>query len=297
MTIKSIEGSLRSTLELFVSEYTGHNWNVKDARDLADFASHPAAILSDGVHSVFAKFSDAPDGAQQFETELAGLRLLSGRSGVLSPAPIGIIQVPGGSLLVLEGVHAIDRGPRQWRDIGRALACIHKIKGEQFGLESNSYFGPLPQDNALMSDWPAFYAERRLRPMLKRAVDSGHMPPGLTRQIENVIYRLPDLCGPGVAPTLLHGDAQQNNFISTGQGAVVIDPAVYFGHPEMDLAALDYFQPVPEDVLEGYREELIIDPGFLERRALWRIWGYLAAVAVEGGGYVGKLAETVKRYL
>jgi len=191
----------------------------------------------------------------------------------------------------------VERGPREWRQIGQALARIHKVKGEQFGLESNGYFGPLLQDNATMSDWPGFYAERRLRPMLKRAVDSGHMPPDLTRPLEKVISHLPELCGPEVSPTLLHGDAQQNNFISTEEAAVVIDPAVYFGHPEMDLAYIDYFQPVPEDVFDGYRKELPIDPGFPERRALWRIWGYLAAVTVDGNGYLGRLTEAVKHYL
>lgn len=297
MTIKLIDVSLRSSVEQFVSEYTGRNWKVKEARDMADFACHPAAILSDGDYSVFAKFSDSPDGAEQFEIERAGLRLLSECAGVLIPTPIGIIRVPDGSILVLEAARGVDRGPRQWRDIGRALACIHKIKGEQFGLESNGYFGQLPQDNAPMSDWPEFYAERRLRPMLTRAVDSGHMPSSLTRQIEKVISRLPGLCGREVVPTLLHGDAQLNNFISTEKGAMVIDPAVYFGHPEMDLAYIYYFQPVPEEVFDGYREELIIDPGFPERRALWRIWGYLAAVTVEGGGYVGMLAEAVRQYV
>jgi len=78
---------------------------------------------------------------------------------------------------------------------------------------------------------------------------------------------------------------------------VVIDPAVYYGHPEMDLASIDYFQAVPDDVLAGYQEELPIDPGFWERRDLWRVWGYLGCVAVEGSGYLGKLTEAVQKYL
>jgi fructosamine-3-kinase len=98
-------------------------------------------------------------------------------------------------------------------------------------------------------------------------------------------------------PTLLHGDAQQNNYISTERGAVVIDPAVYFGHPEMDLAFMDYFQPVPEDVFDGYRDELPIDPGFPERRDLWRVWGYLAAVTIEGPMHLGKLTGAIRRYV
>jgi fructosamine-3-kinase len=95
----------------------------------------------------------------------------------------------------------------------------------------------------------------------------------------------------------LHGDAQQNNFISTEDGAVVIDPAVYYGHPEMDLAYLDYFQPVPGDLFHGYKEEMPIDPGFAERRDLWRVYGYLACVEVEGAPYLPLLTDAVRKYL
>jgi fructosamine-3-kinase len=246
---------------------------------------------------VFAKFSDAADGFRQFEVELAGLRLLWERAGVLIPTPIGIQAVPGGCLLVLEAVQAVERAPRHWRQIGQTIARIHAVEGERFGLESNGYFGPLPQDNTPATDWPAFYAERRLWPNLRRAVVSGNLPPALARRVEKLIERVPELCGAPVAPTLLHGDAQQNNFISTEQGPVVIDPAVYYGHPEMDLAQVDLFEPVPGDVYDGYREVRPIDPGFWERRNLWRVVGYLASVAVEGRGYVDKLDETIGPYL
>ena len=98
-------------------------------------------------------------------------------------------------------------------------------------------------------------------------------------------------------PTLLHGDAQQNNFVSTAEGTYVIDPAIHYGNPELDLAYVDYFQPVPQDVFSAYQEEMPMDPGFSERRSLWRIAGYLAAVAVEGGEYLGMLSEAVQPYL
>ena len=77
----------------------------------------------------------------------------------------------------------------------------------------------------------------------------------------------------------------------------MIDPAVYYGHPEMDLAYIDYCQPVPVDVLNAYRAELTIDPGFHERRELWRVYGYLAAVEVEGAAYLPKLMKAVGKYL
>jgi fructosamine-3-kinase len=148
-----------------------------------------------------------------------------------------------------------------------------------------------------MDDWVTFYAERRLRPALRLARDSGCLSAVLTGQVERIIERLPDLCGPPVEPTLLHGDAQQNNWISTSTGPVAIDPAVHYGHPEMDLACLDIFQTVPEEVLAGYSEVQPIDPGFPERRSLWRTYGYLYSVAVEGACYVPPLEAAVQAYL
>jgi len=270
---------------------------VKEFRDMNEFSSHPSAIFSDGSFSVFVKFNTAANGLEQFEVELAGLQRLSKLSGVLTPAPIGNITVDGGAIMILEAVPVVDRMPKQWRDIGRALAQIHKVKGTQFGLETNNYFGPLYQDNRPMSDWPTFYAERRLWPRLVGAINSGNMPTEVIRQVEKLISRLPELCGPEVEPTLLHGDAQQNNFISMENGVVVIDPAVYYGHPEIDLAHIDFFQPVPNDVFIGYQEGAPIDSGFRERRELWRIYGYLAIVEVEGSAYLRNLSSAVQKYL
>ena len=292
-----LKAKLRVLVERIVSDYRGEHWVMKEFRDMNEFSSHPSAILSDGSYSVFVKLSTAANGLEQFERELAGLHLLSDRAGVLTPTPVGNLTIDGGALMILEGVPAIDRTTRQWRQIGKALARIHRIKGSRFGLETHNYFGPLYQDNRFIDDWPMFYAERRLWPRLRRAINSGNLPTDAIQAIEKVIARLPDLCGPVVSPTLLHGDAQQNNFISTAMGAVVIDPAVYYGHPEMDLAYLDYFQPVPDDVLNAYNDELPIDRGFYERRELWRLYGYLAIAEVGGMSFLSQITEAVRKYL
>ena len=292
-----LDSWLRKAIEQAVSEHKGRQWVVSEFRDMNEFSSHPSAILSDASYSIFVKFSSAANALEQFETELAGLRFLSKRAGVLIPSPIANLPVKGGVVMMLEGVQAVDRTPTQWKQIGATLAQIHHIKGKQFGLETHNYFGPLYQDNRFMDNWPAFYAERRLWPRLMGAINAGHMQTDIIREAERLIFRLPELCGPAVPPTLVHGDAQQNNFISTEMGAVVIDPAVHYGHPEMDLAYVDYFHPVPEDLFTAYQEHLSIDPGFRERRELWRVYGYLAAVEVEGGAYLPKLVNAIRNYL
>jgi len=232
---------LRLPVEQLVSQYCGRPWRARAARDLAEFSSHPAAILSDGGLAVFVKVTMAPNGLEQLETEQASLHYLAQR-GVPTPNALGVLAVPGGAVLVLEALEAVERGPRQWREIGQALGRMHHTKGPRFGLDTHGYFGPFYQDNRPLDDWPSFYAERRMWPLLRLAMDSGHLPADLGRQVEKLIARLPELCGPTVAPALLHGDAQQNNFISTAAGAMLIDTAtIYYGHPEIDLALVDYF--------------------------------------------------------
>ncbi|MBL8097048.1 MAG: fructosamine kinase family protein [Anaerolineales bacterium] len=288
---------LRGPLERIVSTHLGRSWQVAEARDLSDYACHPCAILAADAFSVFAKFTDAVDGRAQFEVELAGLQDLTRLSGVATPTPLGVFEIEGGCVLVFETVVEVPRAAPQWRDIGRALAQIHRVKDSRFGLARHGTFGPLFQDNTPHDDWPTFFGERRLRPGLRRAVDAGALSETLTRRIESILRRLPDLCGPSVAPTLIHGDAQKNNFISTSGGAVVIDPSIYYGHPEVDLAYVDYFEPVPDDLFDGYRDAQPIDPGFAGRRDLWRLWGYLSAVAIEGGGwYLERLEAAARTY-
>jgi len=288
---------VRHSIEKAVSAYIGRKWEMRSAKDMSEFACHPSAIFSGDSFAVFVKYGEDEEATKQFEIELNGLQFLSKNAGVQVPTPIGIVQLEKGTLLIMEGLDAIERKTPQWRDIGKTLACIHRVKSDICGFPRNGFWGPLPQDNTLTCDWTTFFRDRRLIPMLKISIDSGNLPTETASQVEDVMQRLPELCGADFTPTLLHGDAQQNNFISTREGTYVIDPAVYYGNPEMDIALIDSWQPVPEDVFKGYEEELPIDPGFSERRNLWRIPLYLAAVALEGPMHLSRLTDAMQQYL
>jgi fructosamine-3-kinase len=184
------------------------------------------------------------------------------------------------------------------------LATLHHVHDERFGLEEfNGFFGPLPQDNEPVTSyhWIDFYTERRVLPLLRSAVDSGHLPVDLAGSVERLVHRLPSLCGPEPKPTLLHGDAQQHNFVSTDVGAVVADAAPYFGHPEIDLTLVDYFQPVPDHLFHGYRELAHVDGAFRQRRNLWCMFVDLACITVDATPFnrhaLTRLAETGRTYL
>jgi len=302
-------------VEHAVTAHLGRPWALTGFTDLNHRGSHPCGVFTGTPLSVFAKLDGSPSARDQFTAELRGLSLIRSRTAVATPAPVagGIIVAGAGTLLLYEalpergapsGQAADSRTPGDYAAIGRALAGLHQVRGEAFGLaEFDGFFGPLPQCNrpAGSGCWADFYAERRVLPMLRLAVDSGYLPAELARGAERVVARLPALCGPEPGPALLHGDAQQNNFISTADGAAVIDVAPYFGHPEVDLALVECYDPAGQELLRAYAELTPLDPGFASRRELWRVPVYLAAIAVAGATafgrtFVPRLAEAVRRY-
>lgn len=291
-----------------MSGHLGRPWAVRSLTDLNDRASHPCGILHGDAFSVFAKLAIDSSAVDKFEAELRGLELIRERARVATPTPIGngLVTVGHGAVLVTEALAERPPGTRtreDWRSIGRTLAALHDVHGERFGLpDFNGFFGPLGQNNApvISNPWSEFYVERRVEPYFELATRSGRLPVDVAAGLDRLLMRLPDLCGPEPEPTLLHGDAQQNNFVTTDSGALVTDVAPYYGHPEIDLALVDYFHEVPDDVLNAYREVAPFDPAFAERRALWLIPVDLACIAVDavhfGPRAIARLSDTVGRF-
>ena len=296
-------------IERTASLHLGRPWTSAGFTNLDERASHPAGIHRGEPFSVFAKLARGNGGHAQFSAELRGLDLISRLSQIRTPVPVGpgLVTFDDGALLLSE---ALPERPPELRSredhaaMGRALATLHMLQGGRFGLARfDGFFGPFPQVNLPVPEntWASFYAQRRVAPLLRIAVDSGHLPTGLAAGMERIIRRLTVLAGPEPTPALLHGDAQQNNFMSTDDGAAVIDVCPYFGHPEIDLALLGYFQPVPATVLDAYREVSPIAAEYEERIELWRIFAYLAVIAAEGASspgreFLGRLASAVSRY-
>ncbi len=308
MTHPLLDPAVLAAVEAAATRHRGRPWAASGFTDRGDRGSHPCGVFAGTPFSVFAKLDPDPAGLARLSAERCGLRLIGDRGGVAVPALVagGVTVTRAGALLLTEALPERP-GPRADADhaaIGRALATLHQARDDAFGLHRDGFFGPLPQANSPVASgrWADFYAERRLAPMLALAARSGHLPPGLARGAGRVAARLGALAGPEQAPSLLHGDAQQNNFVSVDGGAVLIDPAPYYGHPEADLALAGYFDPAGEDArLRGYQQVAPLDPGFAGRRELWRLHAYLAVIAVAGGGAAGqaflpRLDAALRRY-
>jgi protein-ribulosamine 3-kinase len=290
-----LQDHLGDAIERAVSSDLGRSWRRERFTDLNERASHPCGIWHGDGFDVFVKFTDESHRQEQFDLECRGLQYLADH-GARTPRLVGtgVVSIGGAWLLLLERL--AEKAPSErtrpdWEAIGRALATIHQVPGEQFGLVGlDGYFGPLRQDNRPVESnrWADFFRERRIAPFLGAAVRFGDLPDQLVAQVNAISDNLDNLIGDEPQPMLLHGDAQQNNYLSTEAGAVFVDTCPFYGHPEYDLAFIDIFAPVPATLFDAYNELNPIAPEFEHRRELWRIPIYLAIIAVDGRGTFGR---------
>lgn len=307
MTSRLLDPRTVEKVEEAVSAHVGRTWRISSWTDLAERASHPAVILRDETCAVFAKLAAADEAKSQVSSELAGLRLLA-EAGIPVPVPVGRGRVDladDSAVLLFEALdERTDRSTEDWQAIGRVLANLHAVEGGSYGAAADGFFGPLKLENGPVDPhtWVEFYARRRVQPWLRTARDAGSVDAATAARVEALMQRLPELAGPDPGPHLLHGDAQHHNFLSTDVGAVVIDASPYFGHPEIDLALLDYFTTVPPESWSAYNEIRPIDPEFEQRRELWRVFAYLGILTVDsdtafGRSFRPRLQAALDRYL
>src|SRR5690606_26877403 len=139
--------------------------------------------------------------------------------------------------------------------LGHGLAKLHQTIGESFGLEYDNFVGLLPQTNKPASSWIAFYRDHRIRPQLDIANKKGRLTAERRRYAERMLDRLNHwIDDDAVKPSLIHGDLWAGNWISTVDGPALIDPAVYYGDREMDLAMASLFGGFPPSFFRSYHD-------------------------------------------
>lgn len=262
--------------------------------ELADGAHRLTLADEDGgnVRDVFVKRRrGAPHGL--FAAEAHGLELLRRAGALRVPAVHAVTE----DTLVLDDLGNGRPDPPAWERAGRGLARLHRTTSEEFGLDRDGWCGDSLQSNTPMRDGWRFFAECRLLPQGRRALDGGRLTSQEVAALERLCGKLRELV-PAQPASLVHGDLWLANLhgCSDGELALIDAGAVHYGWAEADLAMLTLFGEPPLPFFDAYRQESGVGTDWRSRSPIYNLYHLLNHLNLFGASYVGGVRAVLRRY-
>lgn len=318
----------RENLHQGIAALFGQDVTVKSSSGIAGGCINQGKklVLSNGRQLFCKKNRLAYKGMFLAEAQgLAALRSLATRvAGPRVPRPLGLVETADNQYLLLEWIDSGRRTVRGTEEFAVALAAMHAavvttaelpgyvppaasdatgslpVQGEivrQYGFVGNNYIGSTPQLNTWNPSWVEFFAEYRLGYQLQLATKNGLANSSMRTLGDVLIRRLPDLLPEPEYPSLVHGDLWSGNMMVDSRGSVVIiDPAVYLGHSEVDLAMMELFGSPAPGFFDAYMGIRPIQPGYEERREIYNLYHLLNHLNLFGSSYRGSVMRVLERF-
>jgi len=264
-------------------------------------AAHGGCINNGGeliTHqgSYFIKWNDSLRYPKMFRKEAIGLQLLSATGCIHIPEVVLVEEDERYQFILLEFIASALRQSNYWYLLGERLARLHQNTAKTFGLDHDNYIGSLTQGNTQESSWTDFFIQHRLEAQVNIAEKHHRLDAGARRQFELLYKKLPGIL-PEEMPSLLHGDLWGGNVMVNHVGEpALIDPAVYYGNREAELAYTQLFGGFDSGFYDAYNTAFPPQPGYDERVDVYNLYPLLVHVNLFGGGYFQLVKRILNRY-
>lgn len=243
----------------------------------------------------FVKWNDIGH-SRHFKTEAQGLQLLAATGEIHVPRVITLGETPEHAYVIMEYIAAAPRKWNYWEHFGQSLAALHRHSQPAFGLDHDNFIGALPQSNQEHRQWVTFFVEERLQKQVELALKNRYLDRSYLAKFDKLYSRLPDIL-PVESPSLLHGDLWSGNVMINERGEVsLIDPAVYYGHREAEIAFSQLFGAYPAVFYEAYQEVYPLQSGWKDRVSLFNLYPLLVHLNLFGPSYLPQIRHILKQF-
>ena len=283
--------------ESILEESLGRSVKLKGTQFKSGGCINNALKLNTSEGDYFLKWqSGIPE--DMFGKEAKGLELLQSANAMNIPKVIAFGVLDGKHYLLMENIDSAPSKADYWSHFGRALAEMHSNNSNpKYGLDHDNYIGKLPQQNDYDENWIDFFIEKRLDFQLRLAVKNQLVNSHFVNRYRKFYDILPELL-PVDQPALLHGDLWSGNVMVGHDGYVcLIDPAVYYGHREIELAFTQMFGGFGQDFYTSYQEIYPLESGFDERVGIYNIYPHMVHVNLFGTSYLSGVESVLRRYV
>lgn len=234
-----------------------------------------------------------------FTKEANGLQEIDKSKSIRVPK----VEMVKENFILMECIEANTKSKKFFEDFGIQFASMHKYEGECFGFYKDNYIGSTIQKNIPREeeklDWAKFYFNKRILFQFKLAEKNGYVDSNLRQcfsHLENKIEQILD--SKSEKPSLLHGDLWAGNYIVDENGrACLIDPAVYYGNREADLAMTKLFGGFTNSFYKSYNEYYPLKDGHDYRENIYELYHVMNHLNLFGSGYYQQALSLIKFYL
>ncbi|KJD33232.1 fructosamine kinase [Tamlana sedimentorum] len=246
--------------------------------------------------SYFLKTNTSGHAQNMFQTEKLGLETIKNTNTIAVPELFACGNLGKTAFLLMEFIGAKTPSETNFKTLAEHLAKLHKTSADNFGLITNNFIGSLPQQNKFHKHWTDFYINQRLLPQLNLAKTSN-----LLQDSEiPTEARLNEVLTPlfkNIKPSLIHGDLWGGNYIIAKNGTpYLIDPAIYFGHNEVDIAMSKLLGGFSHAFYQAY-QNIIPFNAFTETRIeIYQLYYLLVHLNLFGGSYYTQVKQLLNNY-
>jgi len=276
----------------------------KLGKKIMSFTSLSGGCISDAYKvttedntDYFLKYNSSSN--DMFTKEANGLNELSKANAIRIPKVLSFNK----DYILLEYISGGNKKKIFFEEFGRSFAILHKFHSEYFGFYEDNYIGSNPQinnaDEKEKSDWVQFYFNKRILFQLELAEKLGNSTTELRKGISKLEEKIENiLTGSAEKPSLLHGDLWGGNYMIDETGsAVLIDPAVYYGHREADLGMTKLFGGFNSEFYTAYNDTFPLSDGYDYRENIYKLYHVLNHLNLFGGGYYSQAISLIKYYI
>ena len=179
-------------------------------------------------------------------------------------------------------------------DFLESIIKIHNIRNDLYGFEFNTQIGALEQSNEFENSWTNFYSNKRLGPIFELANNRENLGDFINEKINYILKNIKNFIPENPTPQLLHGDLWEGNIIFNDKNFIgFIDPGSFYGHNEMEVAYLRWFNPqfIDSNFLEEYNRYINIDKYYLNYEPIYQLYYALCNVALWDKSYIQEVEK------